>query len=78
MPGVPRPLPAAPAGQWRGVDWYTPTYQSKYLYPEVFRWFRETGFDVVDLLDGPIRMSGVKNQEHASGQARRHPDLVAS
>ena len=75
------PISMEPEWRWRWLDtfdWYTPTHQSKYLYPEIFRWFKENGFTVVDILDGPIRMSGVKNQEHASGHARRHPDLVAS
>ena len=75
------PISMEPEWRWRWLDtfdWYTPTHQSKYLYPEIFRWFKENGFTVDDILDGPIRMSGVKNQEHASGQAQRHPDLVAS
>ena len=49
--------------RWRWLDtfdWYTPKYQWKYLYPEVFRWFRDNGFHDVELLDGPIRMSGEK------------------
>ena len=52
-----------PHWRWRWLDtfdWYTPTYQAKYLYPEVFRWFRENGFEVVDLPDGPVRVTGVK------------------
>jgi hypothetical protein len=64
-----------PHWRWRWLDtfdWYTPTYQAKYLYPDVFRWFREQGFDVVDLMDGPIRVSGTKRaqEERASGSDR--------
>lgn len=58
------PISMEPHWRWRWLDtfdWYTPTYQAKYLYPEVFGWFRQQGFDVVDLLDGPIRVSGVKS-----------------
>jgi SAM-dependent methyltransferase/uncharacterized protein YbaR (Trm112 family) len=57
--------PISMAPNWRErwldtFDWYTPTYQWKYLYPEIFRWFRETGFNQIEIFDGPIRMSGVK------------------
>jgi SAM-dependent methyltransferase len=57
------PISMEPHWRWRWLDtfdWYTPKYQAKYLYPEVFRWFREEGFEVVDLPDGPVRVTGVK------------------
>jgi len=57
------PISMEPHWRWRWLDtfdWYTPKYQAKYLYPEVFRWFREEGFDVVGLPDGPVRVTGVK------------------
>jgi SAM-dependent methyltransferase len=41
-------------------DWYTPRYQWKLRYPEVFRWFRESGFHDIEIYDEPIRMRGVK------------------
>jgi SAM-dependent methyltransferase len=76
-------LPISMEPQWRcrwldTFDWYTPTHQSKYLYPEIFRWFTQNGFTVVDILDGPIRMSGVKNHVQADVRIRRDTDLVAS
>jgi SAM-dependent methyltransferase len=49
--------------RWRWLDtfdWYSPRYQWKFLYPEVFRWFRANGFHDVELFDGPIRMRGAK------------------
>jgi SAM-dependent methyltransferase len=49
--------------RWRWLDtfdWYTPRYQWKFLYPEVFRWFRQNNFNDVEIFDGPIRMSGIK------------------
>lgn len=49
--------------RWRWLDtfdWYTPRYQWKFLYPEVFQWFRENRFRDIEIFDGPIRMSGVK------------------
>jgi hypothetical protein len=71
-----------PDWRWRWLDtfdWYTPTYQWKFLYPEVFRWFRENGFEDVELFDGPIRMSARKKRsvESLSGRFRRR-GLVAS
>jgi SAM-dependent methyltransferase len=58
-------LPISPDAHWRWrwldtFDWYSPRYQWKFLYPEVFRWFRANGFHDVELFDGPIRMRGVK------------------
>ena len=38
------PISMEPHWRWRWLDtfdWYTPKYQAKYLYPEVFRWFRD-------------------------------------
>jgi len=57
------PISMDPNWRWRWLDtfdWYTPRYQWKFLYPEVFRWFRENSFRDVEIFDGPIRMSGVK------------------
>ena len=69
--------------RWRWLDtfdWYTPKYQWKYLYPEIYRWFRDNGFDHVELFDGPIRMSArrtlVIDATHDS--SRFEHDLVAS
>jgi SAM-dependent methyltransferase len=57
--------PISMSSNWRErwldtFDWYTPPYQWKYLYPEIFRWFRENRFTDINIFDGPIRMSGVK------------------
>jgi SAM-dependent methyltransferase len=69
--------------RWRWLDtfdWYTPTYQWKYLYPEIFRWFRENHFHDIELFDGPIRMSGQKAlvTESTDERDRGWHDLVAS
>lgn len=58
--------PISPHPNWRvrwldTFDWYTPQYQWKLLYPEVFRWFRASGFHDVEVFDEPIRMRGVKD-----------------
>ena len=57
------PVSRHPHWKWRWLDtfdWYTPTYQWKFLYPEVFRWFRANGFHDVEIFDDPIRMRGIK------------------
>ena len=77
------PISMDPNWRWRWLDtfdWYTPTYQWKLLYPEVFRWFRDNGFEDVALFDGPIRMCGRKRlaKELTDERTRRRDDLVAS
>jgi len=77
------PSSMEPHWRWRWLDtfdWYTPKYQAKYLYPEVFRWFRDEGFDVVDLPDGPVRVTGVKRPPNGVMRDRARDDrtLVAS
>src|SRR4029079_18749794 len=65
------PISMEPRWRWRWLDtfdWYTPTYQAKYLYPEVFQWFRHEGFSVDDLLDGPIRVAGTKQTPVEQGR----------
>jgi hypothetical protein len=69
--------------RWRWLDtfdWYTPKYQWKFLYPEIYRWFRDNGFEQVELFDGPIRMSARRPLilEPFRDTARLRHDLVAS
>jgi SAM-dependent methyltransferase len=77
------PISMEPNWRWRWLDtfdWYTPKYQWKFLYPEIFRWFRDNGFENVELFDGPIRMCGQKKlaTEPSGERARGWNDLVAS
>jgi SAM-dependent methyltransferase len=44
------PISMHPDWRWRWLDtfdWYSPRYQSKHTYPEIFEWFREAGFNVL-------------------------------
>jgi SAM-dependent methyltransferase len=41
-------------------DWYSPEYQSKHSYPEVYRWFREAGLTDVEPLDTEVAVRGLK------------------
>jgi SAM-dependent methyltransferase len=57
------PLNARPQAAWRILDtfdWYSPRYQSKHTYPEVYRWFHDAGLERIRLLDESVAVSGVK------------------
>lgn len=78
-------LPISMESNWRWrwldtFDWYTPIFQWKYLYPEVYRWFRDAGFEDAEIFDGPIRMSARKAivMEPISDRDRLEHNLVAS
>jgi SAM-dependent methyltransferase len=80
--GLTLPISMEPHWRWRWLDtfdWYTPKYQWKFLYPEIFHWFRSNGFEDVMLFDGPIRMCGRKRPAPESVYERfRCDSLVAS
>ncbi len=60
------PISGHPNWRWRWLDtfdWYTPRYQWKFLYPEVYAWFRANGFHEIEIFDDPIRMRGIKTAE---------------
>jgi SAM-dependent methyltransferase len=78
-------LPTSIEPDWRArwldtFDWYTPTYQWKVSYPDVFRWFRAAGFEVVGLMEGPIRACGIRRSDSRErhDQRQRYGSLVAS
>lgn len=41
-------------------DWYSPKYQSKHTYEQVFRWFESCGLDSLRVLDTPVAVRGRK------------------
>lgn len=46
---------------WRVLDtfdWYSPWYQSKHTYEEVFRWFESCGLEDLRVIDQPIAVQG--------------------
>ncbi|MFL6651169.1 MAG: methyltransferase domain-containing protein [Sulfurifustaceae bacterium] len=62
--------------RWRWLDtfdWYTPKYQFKFFYPEIFRWFRANGFADVEVYDDPIRMRGAGKTSSAGDLPVRRP-----
>ena len=57
------PVSNHPRASWRVLDtfdWYSPKYQSKHTYPEVFAWFKEAGLKELDLLEFPVSVRGRK------------------
>ena len=46
---------------WRVLDtfdWYSPWYQSKHTYEEVFRWFESCGLEDLRVIEQPIAVQG--------------------
>jgi SAM-dependent methyltransferase len=49
--------------KWRVLDtfdWYSPWYQSKHTYEEVFRWFEDCGLEDLRVILQPISVAGSK------------------
>lgn len=74
------------------LDWYSPKYQSKHTYEQVFRWFESCGLDSLTVADYSIGVKGRKplvparkeppqspTQSDSSGcVAKRGPMLVSA
>ena len=73
IPGIGRPLSGIvryvfpvnrnPNPQWRVLDtfdWYSPRYQSKHTYEEVFRWFESCGMQDLRVVEVPTSVQGRK------------------
>jgi 2-polyprenyl-3-methyl-5-hydroxy-6-metoxy-1,4-benzoquinol methylase len=55
--------------QWRVLDtfdWYSPWYQSKHTYEEVFRWFETSGLEDLHVGGVPISVRGRRPNHHAA------------
>jgi len=58
---IPMPFHKDPA--WRILDtfdWYSPWYQSKHTYEEVFRWFESCGLQDLRVIEKPISVQGTR------------------
>lgn len=66
------PMAHNPDPKWRVLDtfdWYSPWYQSKHTYEEVFRWFEESGLEDLRVVLQPISVTGRRPVPHIeSGQ----------
>ena len=57
------PINMNPKREWRLLDtfdWYSPVYQSKHTYEQVFRWFEDCGLEDLRVLYRPIAVRGRK------------------
>ncbi|PYX70144.1 MAG: hypothetical protein DMG78_19910 [Acidobacteria bacterium] len=55
------PMAHHPDRAWRILDtfdWYSPWYQSKHTYEEVFRWFESCGLEDLRVIEQPIAVQG--------------------
>jgi len=65
------PMAHNPNPKWRVLDtfdWYSPWYQSKHTYEEVFRWFEECGLEDLRVVLQPVSVSGRKPPTVASSE----------
>jgi SAM-dependent methyltransferase len=51
------------------LDWYSPKYQSKHTYEQVFRWFESCGFEDLTIADVSIGVKGRKSLNKACGSS---------
>jgi SAM-dependent methyltransferase len=66
---------------WRVLDtfdWYSPRYQFKHSYPEVFHWFHEAGLVNIDLLDAEVAVRGRKPMPAISHPGKLEPCAESS
>jgi 2-polyprenyl-3-methyl-5-hydroxy-6-metoxy-1,4-benzoquinol methylase len=57
------PMNMNPKREWRLLDtfdWYSPVYQSKHTYEQVFRWFEDCGLEDLHVLYRPVAVRGTK------------------
>ncbi len=55
--------------EWRVLDtfdWYAPRYQWKHTEAEVVGWFRELGFESIEVLGAPVAVRGQRPHETAT------------
>jgi SAM-dependent methyltransferase len=56
------PTPSMHANwRWRVLDtydWYSPKYQSRHTYPELYQWFKEAQLEDIEPLSEPVSMKG--------------------
>jgi SAM-dependent methyltransferase len=57
------PVSNHPKPEWRVLDtfdWYSPRYQWKHSYEEVFPWFEEHGLKDIRVLEVPVSLQGTR------------------
>jgi SAM-dependent methyltransferase/uncharacterized protein YbaR (Trm112 family) len=56
-------------------DWYSPKYQSKHTYEEVFQWFESSGLESMRILGLPISVRGTKPLRVPDGGVQNGPAI---
>lgn len=56
------------------LDWYSPKYQSKHTYEQVFRWFESCGLENMTVGKASIAVKGRKPLHRADGSGHEHRD----
>ena len=67
-----------PDRRWRILDtfdWYSPWYQSKHTYEEVFRWFESCGLQDLRVIEQPIAVQGRRPVLTAEATAREDAEV---
>jgi len=73
------PMAHHPDRNWRILDtfdWYSPWFQSKHTYEEVFRWFESCGLEDLRVIEQPIAVQGRKPASIETSEA--HAEREAS
>ncbi|HTS35580.1 MAG TPA: class I SAM-dependent methyltransferase [Candidatus Solibacter sp.] len=74
------PMAFHPDRKWRILDtfdWYSPWYQSKHSYEEVFRWFESCGLEDLRVIEQPIAVQGRRPLLNVKPTATHQPDEVS-
>ena len=74
------PVSLHPLWKWRVLDtfdWYSPRFQSKHTYEEVFRWFEDFQLRELRVLFEPISVQGKKPGPASSEAAAGEPCLAS-
>ncbi|HEX8817043.1 MAG TPA: class I SAM-dependent methyltransferase [Terriglobales bacterium] len=58
-------------------DWYSPSYQSKHTYEEVFRWFESCGLESLRVLNESVSVRGVRPVGGKARHAREEISLAS-
>ena len=76
------PMSRHPIPRWRWLDtfdWYTPKFQHKHTWPEVYRWFEDSGFENIRLNQGTRDSSllhvTMRGKKGAAASGGRHPGI---
>jgi ubiquinone/menaquinone biosynthesis C-methylase UbiE len=75
------PMSFNPDPKWRVLDtfdWYSPWYQSKHTYEEVFRWFESCGLENLRVIEQPIAVQGQKPVSRSEEAARQRKEDTSS